>query len=85
MAPAALDAAEGIFWELVALARERSPEEGRVLAADGSPATAIGLGCELNRTEAEVAEALTILETYGLIESEPWPPEMAAVARGARR
>ena len=78
--PGALGVAAEIFGELLGLAWERSPAEGRLLAADGSPATALGLGCELNRTEAEVAEALTILEAYGVVESDPWPPAPATAA-----
>jgi len=81
---AALDTAAAVFAELVGLARRRSPEDGRLLAGDGSPAEAIDLAVELNRPLAEVREAMGILEARGLIESQPCPPT-PETARGASR
>ena len=82
--PAALETAADVFRELVAMAARRSPEHGLLLAADGSPAEAIDLACELNRPLGEVREAMGILEARGLIESEPCAPT-PETARGARR
>ena len=82
--PGALGVAAEIFGELLGLAWERSPAEGRLLAADGSPAEAIDLAVELNRPLAEVREAMGILEARGLIESQPCPPT-PETARGASR
>ena len=84
VSPAALDVAADVFGELVRLARERSPDCGLLLAADGSPARAIDLACELNRPEGQVREAMAILEARGLIESEGWPPAPATATAAGR-